>query len=347
MTKFQLILTGIFGIFLIGGVIIFSAYRGSAGDKVTLTIWGSVPAVDFSKIVESTSLKENKTLELQYTEISEDEFDQTFIEALASGTGPDLFILPSDKIVKHKNKIFVIPYSVFTQRQFKDAFIEGAEIYTSPEGVMALPVVVDPLVMYWNRSIFNSAKITQPPKYWDEFYSLANIISIKDGALNIQKSAVAFGEFGNVSHAKEIIATLAMQAGTPITTWQGNEIKSTFSYSFNKPTIPAEAAVNFYTEFSNPAKPSYSWNRSLPASYNYFLGGDLALYFGFASEIASLQLKNPNLNFDVGKVPASRESSEEGLDVVYGRFYALAITKSSKNPNVAFAAASVLIGEGA
>ncbi len=344
MSKFQLILTGVFGIFIVVGVLIFSAYRGSAGQRVVVTVWGSVPSATFMDIVDSTSLKESKTLGVEYKEINEDDFDQTFIEALASGEGPDLFLLPSDKLVKHKNKALVVPYSVFTERQFKDAFIEGAEIFALPEGIVAMPVSVDPLVMYWNRSIFNQTGVTEPPKYWDEFYDLAGKISKKDGALNIQRSAVAFGEFANISHAKEIISTLVMQAGSPITTWQSGSIRSVFDYRFDKPSIPAEAGINFYTEFSNPAKPTYSWNRSLPSSYNYFLGGDLALYFGFASELAGIQYRNPNLNFDVAKVPSSRE---DGDIAVYGKFLGLAITKSSQHASEAWNVASILSLEGA
>jgi ABC-type glycerol-3-phosphate transport system substrate-binding protein len=190
--------------------------------------------------------------------------------------------------------------------------------------------------MYWNRSIFTDAKITQPPKYWDEFYNLANLISKKDGALNVSKSAVAFGEFANISHAKDIMANLIMQTGAPIVRWGEEKAVSAFIGSSIAPT---EAAVNFYTEFSNPAKPSYSWNRSLPNSTIFFLGGDLALYFGFASEIKTLQLKNPNLNFDVTVVPTSRQG---GTNVSFANFKAFAISKSSKNPNAAYSVISIL-----
>jgi ABC-type glycerol-3-phosphate transport system substrate-binding protein len=342
MTKFQIILMAVFGVFIIGGVIIFSSYKGNAKDAITVTVWGTIPQTAFSNIIQGTSLYQSKEYKVQYVEKSEVNFDTDFIEALAAGNGPDLFMLPSDKILKHRNKIFAIPYTVFTARQFKDSFIEGTEIYMAPEGTLALPVSADPLVMYWNRSIFTDAKLTEPPKYWDEFYNLANLISQKDGALNILKSAVAFGEYANISHAKEIILNLAMQAGTPITVWSNDKVVSVFNSSLDKPTMPAEAAVNFYTEFGNPAKPSYSWNRSLPNSANYFLSGDLALYFGFGSEINNLQLKNPNLNFDVAAVPASREG---GVNVSFANFNAFAVTKSSKVANAAFAVASVLSGK--
>jgi len=341
MTKFQIILMGIFGVFLIGGVIIFSAYKGSSQNAVTVVMWGTISQSDFNNIIKETTLYQSKEFIVQYVEKSEATFDADFVEALASGNGPDIFMLPSDKILKHRNKIFAIPYNVFTQRQFKDAFIEGSEVYMAPEGIMALPVSANPLVMYWNRSMFTEAKMTLPPKYWDEFYNLADVISKKDGALNISKSAVAFGEYANIAHAKEIILNLAMQAGTPITMWNGSKVSSVFADTFNKPVMPAETAINFYTEFSNPAKASYSWNRSLTNSTECFLGGDLALYFGFASEIRNLQLKNPNLNFDVATVPVSREG---GSNVSFANFNALAITKYSKIPNVAFSIVSILSG---
>ena len=336
MTKFQLILTGVFGFFLVLGIIVFSAYRGSSQEKVTVVVWGTLPQLSFAQVLQKTPLYQNKQYDIQYVEKSEADFDADFVEALASGNGPDLFMIKSEKIWKHYNKIFPIPYNVFTERQFKDSFIEGAEIFMSPSGVLALPVSADPLVMYWNRSIFTDVRLTEPPKYWDQFYSLANTISKKDGALNILKSAVAFGEFGNISHAKEILVNLAMQAGSPVTRWSGGDAQIAWSGSFGKPTPPAEATVNFFTEFGNPSKSSYSWNRSLPNSTNYFLGGDLALYFGFASEARALQLRNPNLNFDVAEVPVSREG---GVGVSFANYTAFAITKASLNKNAALAVA--------
>lgn len=332
-------MTGVFGVFIFIGVLVFSAYRGGSGEAVTVVVWGTLSQTSFSSIIQKTPLYQSKQYNVQYVEKTKEDFDKDFIEALASGQGPDLFLLPSEKILKHRNKIFAIPYEVYTQRQFRDSFIEGAEVYMAPEGVLALPVYANPLVMYWNRTIFTNARLTQPPKYWDEFYGLTALLTQKDGALNISKSLVAFGEFANISHGKQIVLNLAMQAGTPVTLWSGQGAQSVFTSSFNKPTPPAEAAVNFYTEFSNPARPSYSWNRSLPNSTNYFLSGDLALYFGFANEVSLLQVRNPNLNFDVAPVPVSREG---GTDVSFVEFGAFAITKASRNPNAAFAVASIL-----
>src|SRR3989344_31000 len=339
MSKFQVIILGVFGILIIVSVIIFSKYQGGGVEQAEVSIWGNVNPEVFQSIISKTSLYNNEAYKISYSYKEEALFDDEYVEALASGNGPDLFLLPHDKIVKQKNKITLIPYDAFSERMFKDSFIEGSEIYLDPTGIVALPVIVDPLVMYWSRKVFTDAKLTSPPKYWDEFYSLAGLISKKDGALNIQKSLVSFGEYNNVSNAKAIISNLMMQAGTPIVQRFGDDTRSVMADSFEKPVIPGEAAVNFYTEFSNPVKPYYSWNRSMPLSQTYFLSGDMALYFGFASEIALIQLKNPNLNFDVSSVPTSKDS---GNNVSYGKFYGFAISRGSKNANAAFGVASIL-----
>lgn len=339
ISKFQLFLLIGFVAVILVSVIVFSKYKGSSGEQVDVAVWGTFNVTDFSNIVATSPLKGDKTVNVKYTEKDPLTFDTELLEALASGEGPDLFILPQDKLYKQKNKILILPYSAYPERNFKDAFIEGAEIFLSPEGIVALPILTDPLVMYWNRDLFNQAKITSPPRYWDQLYSLASALSRKDGALNITRSAVAFGEFSNIDNAKAILANLLLQAGTPITTQYETGVRSELSESFGKPIMPGEAALNFYTEFSNPVKPFYSWNRSLVNSQNFFLSGDLGLYFGFASELRSLQLKNPNLNFDVDYVPTSREG---GTYTSYGNFYAVAISKNSTNANAAFKVASIL-----
>lgn len=339
MTKFQLIITGVFGLFIIFGVAVFSTYRGSTENAVNVVVWGTIPQGVFEDILQKTSLYQSKEYNVTYVQKNEESFDKDFVEALASGVGPDLFMLRSDKILTHRNKVYPIPYNVFTQRQFRDSYIQGAEIYMSPEGVLGIPLYVDPLVMYWNRSIFNQSLETKPPQYWDEFYRLAPLISIKDGSLNILRSTVAFGEYANISNAKAIVLNLAMQAGTSVIDWGQTGPRVTFASPYNKPIVPSEAAVNFYTEFSNPSRATYSWNRSLPNSTTYFLSGDLAMYFGFASEITNLQVRNPNLNFDVAPVPTSREGGES---FVYSNFNSFAITNASRNKNASFAVASIL-----
>src|SRR3990167_3604765 len=93
MTRFQIILTAIFGFFIVVGVLVFSAYKGSGAQAATVVVWGTIPQSEFSQILQQTTLLNNDAYHVQYVEKSADTFDAAFIEALASGNGPDLFML--------------------------------------------------------------------------------------------------------------------------------------------------------------------------------------------------------------------------------------------------------------
>ena len=207
---------------------------------------------------------------------------------------------------------------------------------------MALPILVDPLVMYWNRSLFNAASLALPPKAWDELVDLSTKLTKTDPSFSVLQSTIALGGYENVTNAKEILATLVMQAGNPITTripTQG--VESILSDRLGFAEAPADSAIRFYTEFANPVKLVYSWNRALPASLDMFLRGDLALYLGFASELLDIQEKNPNLNFDVARVP---QVSDGPTKSTFGKFYGIALMKQSDNVGGAFQAAFALSG---
>jgi ABC-type glycerol-3-phosphate transport system substrate-binding protein len=155
----------------------------------------------------------------------------------------------------------------------------------------------------------------------------------RDSNANILVSAVALGEYRNITNAKEIISMLLMQAGTPITSRTSRGVVSVLNSQFEYPIAPSQSAINFYTQFSNPTAPGYTWNRSLPSSQNTFLGNNLGIYIGFASEILSIQQKNANLNFDVAVVPQIRNSPKK---VTFGHLYVASIVKQSRQVTGSF-----------
>lgn len=343
MSKFQLVFTGIFGAFILIGVLVFAFSRSSTTDEVAhVTIWGSMSETLFNSYLRESGIAEDKTIDITYVEKKRQTFDQEFVEALAVGQGPDLFFLTQDGILKHKDKIYPIPFSVYSERTFKDTFVEEGELFLTNDGVYGLPFIIDPMVMYWNRDIFSNAGLSLPPKYWSEFYDLSNKLTVKDANFNVSRGTVALGEHGNITNANELISLLVMQAGSPITIRNSQGVvENVFSDRFDLPTTPALRALTFYTEFANPLKPFYSWNRALPESKNFFISGDLAMYFGFASELPDLRLKNPNLNFDVAAMPQTKDYTK---NITFGRMVGLAIPRNSQKIAQAYRVASVLTG---
>lgn len=346
---FQIVVVGIFVVLLIFGFLGFSGKLDSIlpTSKKDINygqviLWGTLPASSMQSLI-STKFSSNKEIAIKYVEKNAATFDRDFVEALASGKGPDMVLLPQDDIIKNLNKLNLIPYQTITERDFKDTFLQEGEMFLRPEGIVALPLTLDPLVMYWNRDIFTNAGVVNPPTLWEQFYDLAPKISVRDQSGNISRSLVSFGGYRNVSHAKEILSIFMMQAGSPIVMSNSNgSLVSALVSGNSSAENPVVSAVRFYTEFSKQDKDSYSWNSSLPFSRAMFESGDLATYFGYASEYPSIQQKNPHLNFDVALVPQAKNAP---LKLTFGRMQGLAITLATGNPQGALHAGFLLIGK--
>jgi len=339
--NFQLIILIVFIAAAIFGVLVFSGAipiggGNAAGGLGTVVLWGTVPEASISSAMKDFN-EANPTFVVNYVQKSSDTFDRDLLEALASGTGPDMFFLPDNLIFQYSNKIFTIPYASYPLSVFKNVFVGAGEVFLTSKGISAFPISIDPLIMYYNRSMLDGSGIVYPPVSWDDMISMVPTLTKKDDSNKIIKSAVALGHFGNIVHAKDILATLFMQAGNPIVFEKDGVFSSILDKSignFNLPSI-----LKFYTDFADPNSSVYSWNKSFPNSDDAFSKEDLAFYFGYASELQSLVNRNPNQNFFVAGMPQIKTGTFKATGA---RVTGIAISSFSKNFNTAFTAASLM-----
>lgn len=327
ITKFQVIVLIIFLGFIVAGVTMFATYKGGGGSQPLpqVTVWGTFPKDKFDKYVAKVNESLSQQITVRYTEHTPTEFLGNFIAALARGTGPDAILVSADMLLPSQDKLTVIPYDVYPQRTFIDSFIDEARVYLSSDGILGVPFIVDPLVMYWNRDIFNVSGVAEPPKYWDQFADLNKKMTKKDGNGNLIRSAIALGEFSNIVNAREILGTLILQNGNPVTSYDRNGF-ITSTLRPNHPMSPVPA-VTFFTQFADPNSDNYSWNKSFSDSKTSFISGKLATYFGFASEVFNIRDKNPNLNYDISSIPQVRNGNYTST---YGKLYGFSIVKQSR-----------------
>jgi len=345
MRPFQIILFGVFAALAIGGMLMFATFRGFIGETDNLTagveIWGTLGQSEFNAVLEDIRKKDERWTTVKYTQLQSNGFTENFINSLAEGNSPDLVIVESDLLSQLYTKLIPIPYESYPQRDYKDRFVDGADIFLFPNGVYALPFAVDPLVMYWNKNMIASAGLATPPRTWEELTekTLPRVTQFTDAG-DILQSTVAFGEFQNVRHAKEVLLMLMLQAGSRVSfkNERGLNIDLNATDS-NTPMPPGDAATGFYANFSSRSSTWYTWNRALPDDRSSFLAERLALYFGPGSEYKDIETGNPNLSFDVSEVP---QSGATNIKHGYGRFYGFAIPRSAHNAEGAFEVADAL-----
>lgn len=337
MTSFQIILLAVFGSLAIVGVLIFAFAVGRSGnDSVgAVTMWGTLDENTFSTLLRQFSDKDPSFLQVKYAQKDAGTYDTDLTRAIAGGKGPDLFLLRQDYAFKNADQLLVIPYEgasySISKADFQSRFVDAAAPFLGDKGVLAVPFLADPLVLYWNKDILSTHGFAQPPQYWDELPGMVAAITKKNDAGQLTLSAIALGEYGNVDNAKDILALMIVQVGGTITASDGNgKLTPALGGNTTASIGAAEKALDFYTGFANPARPAtYTWNRSLPGSRAAFAGGGSALYIGYASEDPLIKKMNPNLNFAVAKVPQIRAASTS-IDVA--RVWGLAVPRNAKNP---------------
>ena len=346
MNNFQTILTAIFLALFVFAVLIFSGIipinpeKKEGGLKGSVVMWGTLSSPDFYKVFEALT-DENPDLSVSYVKKDSTNYQQSLIEAFANDTGPDLFLITPDMIAKNKNFIYQITYASYPEKVFRDSFVEGADIFINKEKeeIAAFPVVVDPMVMYFNKNMLTNEGLAKPPLYWDELLNLNNQLTKKEDDGTIKESMIALGRYDNVNNSRDILSTFLLQSGNQIVVKEGEKYISTLDATpAGSSKSYLETILVFLTGFSNPSNTLYSWNKSMPSSFDAFTSGKLAFYLGKGSDLFKIDATNPNLSYDVTEILQTKGMTKR----TYGDIYGIAINKKSKDIGLAFSVASML-----
>jgi len=328
-----MVITAVFVIFIMGGIAVFALFGGMSRSSAvgSVVIWGTMDARMIEPVLTEMNGEDRAFENVTYIEKAPETYERDLLQAFASGKSPDMFLMDDTNAVSFRDKIVPVPSNIISQRNFNDNFIDEAQVFQFPDGIIALPLYVDPLVMYWNRDLFAGAGVASYPRAWSELSIIAPKMTALDTTSNVKRSAVALGAFDNVRYAKQILTALFMQVGDSIDTFNiEGKLQSKLGKGDATAGIetPAQAALRFYTQFSNSAQSTYSWNRALPNSFNAFASGDLGIYFGLASDYIPLRTRNPNLAFDVALLP---QTGSAKAPLTYGKITALAVPIGASN----------------
>ncbi len=336
-TSFQTFLIGAFIAAFIGAILIFSGViniGSSSGSTAVgvVRIWGIYPSSIMQSYVEKINMQD-KTISLSYVEKAPDTLRTELIEALANGAGPDVIIADSGQLFSFADKLYTIPFASYPERLFRDSFIDGASLFLNKDGVVAAPLLVDPVVVYYNKDLLAGKNYVTPPTTWTGLVQSLPLFLKKDARGVITQSAIALGEWSNIPHYKDILSALFLQTGTAIVStdpqtglYQQRLLDG--GAEGGEGEIPSANALNFYTSFADQASTQFSWSRTLPLSIDMFLSGKSAFYIGRASELFTIQARNPNLNFDVTTLFQAEDAVRP---ITYGLFSGVGIIKSSPN----------------
>lgn len=235
--------------------------------KTTLEMWGYDSRDVWEGVIQAYR-KENPAVNVNYTQLPAYAYEEELVDRLASGRGPDIFMIENTWLPKHGAKLTPAPQNLMSAARVEELFpATVAQDFTAQGSAYALPLYIDTLALLYNKDLFDRKGIVAPPVSWISFEELAK---------KLGKSAVTLGD-------PETLQLLMMQSGVRMI---DNEGRADFR--------GAEPAVAFYLKFPHPAD-----------AFERFARGELAMMPGYHSYARALTAANPSLRVGVAEMPQS------------------------------------------
>ena len=296
----------------------------------TLQFWGVFDEKSVYDPIVREFQAQNPGIKIVYRKFSYDDYESSLIDALAAGTGPDIFMMHNTWLPKHGEKITPLPEQfpklgpLMTVKNFQDQFVDvTAQDFIFKSRIYGLPLYVDTLALYYNKDLLNNAGITRPAQIWEELNSDVETITRLDGLSNIVQSAAAIGTAKNVNRSTDILANLMIQSGVRMT--DAENLEAIFSRPVNN-TAVGEITLKYYTDFANPSVRTYTWNDTQHYSVDAFVEGKTAMMFNYSHQIPVLKAKNSRLNFGVAPIPQISLSDTK----TYANYWAVTVSNRSQ-----------------
>ncbi len=284
-----------------------------SGYLVNLEIWGTLDdSQTYMEIINQYKKINPYVGEIKYRKFSQATYKQELIDALASGQGPDIFLINNSWFPSFENKIDPAPTPFVSEQDVKNNFpdvvasdfVDGGKAY-------AVPLSIDSMEMFYNKDMFNAAGIVAPPRTWSEFQDDVKRMTVIDSSGNIIRAGAAIGTAQNINRASDFLSMLMFQNGVALPFQKGMPAKFDEGVVIPGGSVAqaGQQALGFYTQFaklstaSNTMNPLYTWNSKQPNSVDAFAAGSVGMMFNYSWQNATIKSRNPKLNYGIAPVP--------------------------------------------
>ncbi len=291
--------------------------------KVNLEIWGPVDDADaYQEIIDNYRKLNPNIGTITYKKQRIDTYQNDLIEAMASGQGPDIFLIHNDWLSSFSDKTTPAPKEILNEQTFRNNFVDiCASDFISKGDIFAVPLTVNSLALYYNKDLFNASGIVAPPTTWDDFSADAQKMTKINSFGEIIQSGAAMGTAYNINRSTDILNMLMFQNGATIS----SDSQGKMSLSFDSKSVNA---LNFYTQFAKSGSANYTWNPTLHYSIDAFSEGTLAMMLNYSWQIDAIKSKSPKLNFAIAPLPQLSASNTAN----FANYWAFAVAKNKVTP---------------
>jgi ABC-type glycerol-3-phosphate transport system substrate-binding protein len=333
-----------------------SKQQQAATQPITLEYWTVFDDVDALQTQIDKYKADRPYLTINLKQLRVDELYPRLLEALAEDRGPDIISVRNKWISFYKPKLATMPASVSdttvrtektavgskttvsgsTQNlpsitQIEKEYVQAVKKDVVMDGnIYGLPLSLENMAIYYNKDLLDRAGIAEAPKNWKEFQAaVEKLVKIDKASGKILQSGTALGTGNNISGFEDILYILFKQSGIDLINKDGAVNFNNTSGNINNDAI---AVLNFYTDFANQTRSTYSWNEDMEMALDRFINGSVAFFFGYSYHAPVIKARSPQLN--VAVLPMLQLNPEEPINVA--NYWIQSVTEKSKHKNEAW-----------
>lgn len=341
----------------------------ASSKPIELTYWRTLDDGDAFDGIITAYRALHPNVSINYRKLRLDEYEKELLNAFAEDRGPDILSVHNDWLRAYQSKLLPAPASVkmafrevqglqknqvwvqkvlpvinasqvrnnYVDQVGRDVVIKGQS--TDPKApntivdqIWGLPLAMDTMALYYNKDVLNAAGIPTPATNWAEFQDQVKRLTAYDQQGKLVKPAAGIGTSRNVDRSFDLLSLLMMQNGAEMADANGLPTFNRMPANLSRDVTPGSEALTFYTDFANPAKEVFTWDDTQPNSFDAFVSGKTAYFFGYAYSQPMIRAQAPKLNFGVTNVPQIDPNNK----VNFANYWVESVSKKSKNPDAAW-----------
>ncbi|APF24292.1 MULTISPECIES: ABC transporter substrate-binding protein [Clostridium] len=306
-------------------------------EKVTLNIvdWSDSTKKSREKL-NDRFMKDHPNVTINYTTLTQSQFNETMLSGIRSGNAPDLFPLPSTVFFSTAiNEGWFIPLNIYLDSNFFSSLKDNVfkENITTKKGYIYLLPEAEAMpstLIFYNKKVLNEAGISlnELPTTWEEYLSITKLVSER-------------GEgkyFGIVtSGAQKNRIDLELRSFSEISGARLGPAEQVFlnqgKNQFNSSQVID--ALDFYNKlYENGCFHPDSASLSAPEARSIFAENKAAFIVQGSWCIPIWKENNPDLDFGVIKIPDKEKFQKYKMIRPFTKGW-MGISSSSKHPDIA------------
>ena len=208
---------------------------------------------------------------------------------------------------------------------------ESTGVQKEEERIVALPLYIDALAMYYNKEMLEKYDMYDPPETWEKFQQDVILMAQVDAQNNIIQAGTALGTAYNLIRPTDIVSALMLQTGVQMI--DEDNAYATFHQSVRESDNynAGLEALRFYTDFSDPSKKVYTWNEQEGHALQLFKQGKIAYLFGYSYNLDDI--RSSRVSIGVSPLPSPKDAVSH---ITLANYWVETVSKKSAHADVAW-----------